>query len=84
METHIAKWGNSLAIRLPKQVVEALRLKEQEAITLKVEEASLIMVPKSCAARRKRFTLASMVSAMTPENCHEVFSDDAPVGQELI
>jgi antitoxin MazE len=32
----VAKWGNSLAIRLPKGVVEALKLKEGDDIEITV------------------------------------------------
>lgn len=33
---HVAKWGNSLAVRLPAAVVQALDLKEGEEIELHV------------------------------------------------
>jgi antitoxin MazE len=32
----VAKWGNSLAVRLPKAVVEALQLKEGDEIEIVV------------------------------------------------
>jgi antitoxin MazE len=32
----VAKWGNSLAVRLPAAVVEALKLKEGDEIDIKV------------------------------------------------
>ena len=32
----VAKWGNSLAVRLPAAVVEALRLKEGDEIDIRV------------------------------------------------
>ena len=35
----VAKWGNSLAIRLPAAVVEALQLKEGDDIELHVADA---------------------------------------------
>jgi antitoxin MazE len=31
---HVAKWGNSLAVRLPKQLVEALGLKAGDEVQL--------------------------------------------------
>ncbi|WP_188825297.1 AbrB/MazE/SpoVT family DNA-binding domain-containing protein [Brucella endophytica] len=34
----IAKWGNSLAVRLPSAVVEALNLKEGDEINIHVQE----------------------------------------------
>ena len=36
---HIAKWGNSLAVRLPAAVVEALDLKEGDEIEIHVADA---------------------------------------------
>lgn len=33
---HVAKWGNSLAVRLPAMVVEALQLKEGDDIEIVV------------------------------------------------
>lgn len=35
----VAKWGNSLAVRLPAAVVEALRLKEGDEIEIHIVEA---------------------------------------------
>jgi antitoxin MazE len=35
----VAKWGNSLAVRLPAAVVEALRLKEGDDIEIHVADA---------------------------------------------
>ena len=35
----VAKWGNSLAVRLPASVVEALKLKEGDEIEIHVAEA---------------------------------------------
>jgi len=34
----VAKWGNSLAVRLPSSVVEALQLKEGDEIKLHVAD----------------------------------------------
>jgi antitoxin MazE len=35
----VAKWGNSLAVRLPASVVDALELKEGDEIEIHVAEA---------------------------------------------
>jgi antitoxin MazE len=35
----VAKWGNSLAVRLPRAVVEALKLKEGDEIEITVAGA---------------------------------------------
>ena len=43
----VAKWGNSLAIRLPKAVVEALDLKEGDDISIHVMGARAFEIEKS-------------------------------------
>lgn len=39
----VAKWGNSLAVRLPAELVRQLGLKEGDDIDIKVSEAGLIV-----------------------------------------
>ena len=47
----VAKWGNSLAVRLPAVVVEALDLKEGDDIVIAVAGARRFEVKKSPGAR---------------------------------
>lgn len=42
----VAKWGNSLAIRLPVAVVEALQLKEGDDIEIRVADARELAVAR--------------------------------------
>ncbi len=42
----VAKWGNSLAVRLPAAVVEALQLKEGDEIELHVADARQLGVAR--------------------------------------
>lgn len=43
----VAKWGNSLAVRLPSSVVEALQLREGDDIEIVVDD------PRTFAVRKK-------------------------------
>jgi antitoxin MazE len=47
----VAKWGNSLAVRLPAAVVEALTLKEGDEIEIHVAGARAFEVTKRPEAR---------------------------------
>ncbi|MFT4256939.1 MAG: AbrB/MazE/SpoVT family DNA-binding domain-containing protein [Pseudoxanthomonas sp.] len=40
----VAKWGNSLAVRLPAPVVEALELKEGDEIEIRVADRNSLTV----------------------------------------
>lgn len=42
----VAKWGNSLAVRLPAAVVEALGLKEGDAIEIEIAGARRFRVAR--------------------------------------
>ena len=43
----VARWGNSLAIRLPAAIVEALELKEGDEIDIQVTGAKSVEVEKT-------------------------------------
>ena len=43
----VSKWGNSLAVRLPKAVVEALDLKEGDSIDIEVMARRKLNIAKS-------------------------------------
>ncbi len=45
----VSKWGNSLAIRLPSQVVEYLKLKEGDEIEVRVADKKHFQVKKKAS-----------------------------------
>ena len=47
----VAKWGNSLAVRLPRSVVDALGLKEGDSIEIHVAGPRAFEVEKAAPAR---------------------------------
>jgi len=51
MMMQVAKWGNSLAVRLPAAVVDALRLKEGDEIEIQVAGARAFEIKKRPSAR---------------------------------
>jgi len=56
----IAKWGNSLAVRLPKAVVDALNLKEGDDISIHVVgvrafDVEKSLTPQEALARLRKF-----------------------------
>jgi antitoxin MazE len=48
----VAKWGNSLAVRLPRSVVEALELKEGDSIQIQVAGTRTFEIEKSPSPRQ--------------------------------
>jgi antitoxin MazE len=60
---HVAKWGNSLAVRLPKAVVEALDLKEGDDIDIVLADARRFEVGRS---RRREEALTRLRALQRP------------------
>jgi antitoxin MazE len=81
MRARISRWGNSLAIRLPKAAVASLRVREGEPVDLVIEGETLMI-----RAGRPRYTLEELVAAMRPENEPEILDDvnAPPLGDELL
>jgi antitoxin MazE len=78
MKTQLAKWGNSLAVRIPKPVALAAKLKAGE--DLEVDSAG----PGSVSIRKPnpKLTLAQLVSRITAENQHSETDWGGAVGKE--
>jgi antitoxin MazE len=77
MQTTIRKWGNSLAVRLPQHVVEALAVSEGSELTMKVVDGELII-----KRARPRFTLETLLQKHKPAQNHKDEGFGAPVGNE--
>jgi antitoxin MazE len=81
MQVRVSRWGNSLAIRLPKAAVASLQVQEGEPVDLAIEGNRIVL-----RSRRPRYTLEELAAAMRPEDEPEVFDDaTAPLlGVELL
>ncbi len=66
MPTRIAKWGNSLALRLPRNVAADANLNEGTAVELHVEGDSLVVT-----AARPKYRLSELLSQSKPEHRQE-------------
>jgi antitoxin MazE len=56
MQATISKWGNSLALRLPRHVADQVRLAEGTTVELEVEDGTLKISPS-----RKKFKLSELL-----------------------
>ncbi len=56
----VSKWGNSLAVRLPAAIVEALKLKEGDEIEITIASAHLFKIAKDKSRERAVARLQAM------------------------
>ena len=78
MKTRIEKWGNSLALRIPRPFAEEFNLHEGSAVDVSVRNGNLVVVPIA----EPQFTLEELVEQITPENRHDEV-DVGLVGNEV-
>ena len=79
MKTQLAKWGNSMAVRIPKAVAEAVRFRPGDNVEMAVEDSCTI---KICRPKPEP-TLEQLVAGITPENRHGEVDWGKPVGHEV-
>lgn len=79
MRTSVQKWGNSLAIRIPRPLAEDTRLRQGVQIELTVERGRLVAAP----VPQPRYSLPEMLARVTPRNRHREIETGSPVGREV-
>lgn len=78
MTAIVAKWGNSLAIRIPRSIAEQAQITEGTGINLTVAGNSIVITPQ----KRKKYTLDELLEGMTPDRFHPEFETGNVVGNE--
>ena len=77
--TQIAKWGNSLGLRLPKSVALEARLDAGDTVNVSVTDGAIVVRPAGPA-----YSINSLVAKITRRNRHtETDWGASPVGHEV-
>jgi antitoxin MazE len=69
----ITRWGNSLAVRIPKPLAEQVDIAEGSEVELGVADGPVTIRPKG-----RSYSLEELLEQVTPENRH-----DEPQGREI-
>jgi antitoxin MazE len=78
MQTKVQKWGNSLALRIPKVLALDAHIKEGSLIDIAVSNGEIVAKP----TRKAVFDLKELVRQITPKNVHDEVKTGGPVGRE--
>ncbi len=74
----IAKWGNSLAVRIPRKLADQAGLAEGSAVELQARDGRLTVVPKT-----PEYDIRKLVKKITKKNRQELVDWGPPVGKEF-
>ncbi|MGG5255259.1 AbrB/MazE/SpoVT family DNA-binding domain-containing protein [Neobacillus sp. SM06] len=80
--TTIQKWGNSLAVRIPKEIAERVRMQQGSEIEIRVSanDEAITLTPKK---QQKKYSLDELLAKCKPEYRHKEI-DLGTEGNELI
>jgi len=79
MLAKIQKWGNSLAVRIPKTLANEAHLAQEAEVEIAVSKGKLIVVP----IKKQKYDLKKLVSEITDENIHSEDIWGPAVGREV-
>jgi antitoxin MazE len=78
MRTRLQKWGNSLALRIPKPFATEAGLEQETQVDLTLTDGKIILSPVIEPA----LTLESLLADVTDENVHHEVETGSAVGKE--
>jgi antitoxin MazE len=79
MKTRVQKWGNSLALRIPKSFAAEVGLAPDSSVEMSLREGKLIVAP----ADKPKFTLKQLLAKVTEENLHDEVDTGPAAGGEV-
>lgn len=78
MEGRVQKWGNSLAVRIPKPFAAEIGLHEDAKVDVTVSEGTLVITPLP----RRVYRLSELLAEVRPSNMHGEVPTGRPRGKE--
>jgi antitoxin MazE len=78
MRTRVQRWGNSLALRIPKSFAAELHLDHNSEVDLTLINGQLAVMPVATPP----FTLDELLEGITEANLHQEIDTGAAIGHE--
>lgn len=80
MRVQFAKWGNSVALRMPSPLMREVGASDGMSATIVVENGSLVITP---IQETPVYKLSDLLDAVSDENIHGEIKAGDPVGNEF-
>jgi len=76
MTVAIKKWGNSLALRIPKDIAKTLHIENNTTLELSIKNGAMVIKPQN------ETLLESLVAGIDAHNLHTEVNTGKAVGNE--
>jgi len=79
MLTKVQKWGNSLALRIPKTFAVDAKLENDSFVEISMVEGKIVIMPVPAPS----WTLDELLANVTEDNLHNEVDTGSAVGNEV-
>jgi antitoxin MazE len=79
MEVVLTRWGNSLGVRIPKDIAVRTGLREGTRVDIEAQGTRIVITPT-----RRRYELADLLLDVTPQAMREAFDWGPDKGREIV
>lgn len=79
MKARIQKWGNSLALRIPKSFATHSNIEQGSVVDLSLDNGRMIVEP----TKEQEYSLEDLLARVTKKNLHSEVGFGTPVGKEV-
>ena len=79
MRTRVQKWGNSLAVRIPKVFAEEVGLTDDSPVELRLQKGGLVLEPST----QWPLELDDLLDQVNDSNLHGETDTGPPQGSEI-
>jgi antitoxin MazE len=75
-----AKWGNSIGVRIPRDLAKKAGIGVDSTVEIDEADEGIIIKPVG----KKEYSLKELVRGITPQNRHSEVDFGRPIGKELL
>ena len=79
MLTKVQKWGNSLALRIPKAFAHDAHLENDSLVEISLVEGQIVITPVQAPS----WTLEELLAGINNKNIHHEIETGSAVGNEI-
>jgi antitoxin MazE len=79
MQVQITRWGNSLGLRIPKNLAAQAGLRAGARVEITTEGERIVITPA-----RPHYVLAELLEGLTPEMMREAYDWGPDRGREIV
>ncbi len=78
MRTRVQKWGNSLALRIPKSFASEVGIQRESPVEVSLADGKLVITPVT----KPELSLKQLLAKITSENLHHEVDTGPATGNE--